>query len=86
MKEKDNKRPFDQEELTEEQKAMVVGGVVVLEDENIFFNRAHYNESNFNTVNFNTANFNTVNFNTVNFNTSNFNTANFNASFINPEA
>lgn len=81
MKEKDNKRPFDQEELTEEQKAMVVGGVVVLEAENIFFNRAHYNESNFNTVNFNT-----VNFNTANFNTSNFNTANFNATFINPEA
>lgn len=76
MKEKDNKRPFDQEELTEEQKAMVVGGVVVLEDENVFFNRTHYNESNFNTVNFNT----------VNFNESNFNTANFNASFINPEA
>ena len=81
MKEKDNKRPFDQEELTEEQKAMVVGGEVVLESENIFFNRAHYNESNYNT-----ANFNTVNFNTVNFNTSNFNTANFNASFINPKA
>ncbi len=76
MKEKDNKRPFDQEELTEEQKAMVVGGVVVLEAENIFFNRAHYNESNYNTANFNT----------VNFNASNFNTANFNASFINPEA
>ncbi len=53
---KETNRPLDQEELTMDQEAKIVGGLQV-------------NTSNFNTSNVNTSNFNTSNFNTSNLNT-----------------